>query len=520
MKMNYDKLNANRNSMPKDNDRGAGSKTGCLKAFLPLLVLGGFLSGCAVLNPVGPEYEAPTDRVPDFWQTALTNGLHRGQAPMQTWWAVLNDPVLDDLIVRAGEGNRDLKAVAARIQEAASVCGIARSEWFPAVSGAGSVQRGRASESTTPIIPPGLSRIENDYLIGSSIGWEIDFWGGIRRSVESARAGWEASIEDYRDMLVILYAQVALTYVDVRTLQARIAYVMENLERQRGTLALTQTRFEAGLAPELDVKQAELNVARTETAIPELETALALSMNRLGVLTGSGPESLHATLRQRQPIPVPPMEVLVGIPVDVLRQRPDVRRAERQLAAQTARIGVATADLYPRFSLLGDFAFEAVDFSDLFKSGNRTYGFGPAFRWNLFTAGRVRNAIRVQEARTEQAFQAYEQKILMALEEVESAMVSYVKSQQRQDSLRRAVAAAEQSVRLVQALYRAGLTDFQNVLNMEQALTRQQDELAANEGDTVKSLVRLYKALGGGWTVDVVAQAGDVAAFSSNKENP
>jgi multidrug efflux system outer membrane protein len=520
MKKKVEIVTAKRISAP-DSEGGTANVASLVRnTTLPLLLLVGLLSGCAVFKPVGPDYAVPSSTAPDLWQAALTNGLLQGEAPLQTWWTLLNDPVLDELIVRAGQGNRDLKSAAARIREAMAIRGISRSEWFPTVNGVGSVQKSRTSESSTPVLPPGLDRTEDYYQLGASAGWEIDFWGRIRRSVESARAGWEASIEDYRDTLVLLYAQVALTYVDVRTLQARIDHVTENLARQRETLELTKIRYDAELVPELDVNQAELNAARTEAALPVLETALARSVNRLGVLAGAGPESLHASLRQKQPIPRPPGEVLVGIPVNVLRQRPDVRRAERLLAAQTARIGVATADLYPRLSLLGDFAFESIDTGDLLESGSRAYSFGPAFRWNLFTAGRVRNTIRVQEARTEQALQAYEQSLLLALEDVEGAMVSFAKMRERQESLRRAVEAAEQSVKLVQALYRSGLTDFQNVLSMEQALTQQQDDLAANEGDMAKNLVSLYRALGGGWAYDQAADARGQKISQPKQENP
>jgi NodT family efflux transporter outer membrane factor (OMF) lipoprotein len=264
-------------------------------------------------------------------------------------------------------------------------------------------------------------------------------------------------------------------------------------------LQLTEDRLRAQIAPALDVRQAELNLARTESIIPTLRTLEALAIHRLGVLLGEYPSELYDELSAEAPIPAPPETIDISLPANLVRQRPDIRQAERQLAAQTARIGVATADLYPRFSLSGAFAFQATDFGNTFDRSSITYLVGPSVRWNLFNGGRVRNSIIAEDARTKQALARYEESVLLALEEVANALVAYVQESERRDALARSVTAAEQSVELVKTLYRTGLTDFQNVLSMDRSLFVQQDEFAESKGRVTKSLVRVYKALGGGW---------------------
>ena len=466
------------------------------------------LAGCAVLRPVGPDYAEPTVGLPDRWHAELVSGLEDRSAPLHGWWAAFNDPLLDELMARARGANLDLRAAAARIEEARALLGVVGSQRFPQVDGVGAAQVTRESEATVPFIPPGLDRSSEYYQLGLDATWELDFWGRVRRSVESAAANLDASVEDYRDVLVVLYAEVAATYVDVRSLQGRLAYAEANIQQQQGTLELTRGRFQAGLVPELDVRQAELNLARTSSILPLLQTALHRSIHRLGVLVGEAPAALYDVLIAPGAIPQPPAEMLAGIPADMIRQRPDVRRAERLLAAQTARIGVARADLYPQFFLPGTLSLEAPDAGDLFDSDSGAYGIGPVFRWQLFSAGRVRSNIKAEEARTEAALRAYEQTVLLALEEAENSLVGFAQSQIRLQELERTVQAAEQSVTLVSTLYRTGLTDFQNVLTMEQALTVQQDELAAAQGGLARELIGLYKALGGGWETESTVAAG------------
>ena len=328
----------------------------------------------------------------------------------------------------------------------------------------------------------------------------MDLFGRLRRSVESADAELAASVEDYRDLLVVLYAEVATNYIDVRTLQQRILSAERNVASQKDTLELVRIRNRVGLVGELDLRQAELNVSRTASFIPSLREALAASVNRTAVLLGEYPNQLHAELREPAPIPLPEAEVAVGLPVELLRQRPDLRAAERQLAAQSARIGVATADLYPRLALLGSFSFDAISTASWFTSGAQAWNFGPQLRWNLFDGGRIRSNVRAQEALTRQALAGYEQTVLLAVEEVENSLSGYAEERARLEELQRGVRAAEQTVELVQVLYKTGLVDFLNVLDAERSLFEAQDQLLESEGRVAKNLVRVYRALGGGWS--------------------
>jgi NodT family efflux transporter outer membrane factor (OMF) lipoprotein len=319
--------------------------------------------------------------------------------------------------------------------------------------------------------------------------------------VEASHAQYQASVEDYRDVLVSLYSQIARSYIDLRSIQARIQYARDNIILQKETLKLTQNRRKVELVPELDVQQATLILATTESRLPKLRRLEAWAIHRLSVLLGQRPAALYNELSAFADIPLPPEEVTVGLPAELLRQRPDVRRAERLIAAQTALTGVATANLYPVFSLSGTFALESRQIKDMTDWDSHTWGFGPSFRWNIFDGKRIRNSIKVQEARTDQAMIAYEQTILCALEDVENAMVAYTEEQQRVAALRRSADAAKKSVTLVKSLYEIGLTDFQNVLDMQRTLAEQEDQLAESRGLVSKYLVRLYAALGGGWSV-------------------
>ncbi len=483
--------------------RGGGLRAaGCVVLFASLSTV-----GCTV----GPDYKQPDVLMPDAWHQELTRGLDAGEANLQTWWTSLQDPVLDGLIERAAAGNLDLKEAFGRVQEARARRGIATGEWFPDLDAIGSAQRNRISEDFLPPTPD-LERNDNFFGVGVDATWEVDVWGRIRRSVESADAALQASTENYRDVLVILYAEVALNYVEVRSLQARIRYAQANVQTQRESLTLTKDRLKAQIAPELDVRQAELNLSRTESIIPTLRILETAAVNRLGVLLGEFPSALRSELQMESPIPNPPALIGVGIPGELLRQRPDLRRAERELAAQHARIGAATADLYPRFSLLGTFALEATQIGDVFDaSSSYAFSIGPSVRWNLFDGGRVRNNILAQDALTMQALARYENTVLRAIEEVENAIVGYAQESDRRDALGRSVTAAQESVKLVKTLYRTGLTDFQNVLDMERSLFVQQDEFAASEGAAVQNLIRIYKALGGGWDPDPPVLAEEIA---------
>jgi len=287
--------------------------------------------------------------------------------------------------------------------------------------------------------------------------------------------------------------------MNIRTYQARLAAAEGNIKSQKQVLELTRARLKHGLATDLDAAQAERVLASSEAEVPPLRIELARSVNTMAVLLGRRPGALYDELSAPEDIPVPPAKVTVGVPADLLRQRPDIRRAERRLAAQTARIGVAAADLYPSFSLTGSFGLESIDTSDLFDAGSRVFTLGPGLRWNIFDGGRIRGQIKVQEALTEQALLAYEQSILNALNEVENALVAYLEQRIRFEALQRSVSASRRAVELATSLYKEGLVDFQNVLDAQRSLFDFENREAAARGGCAGNFVRLYKALGGGW---------------------
>ncbi len=473
---------------------GAARTVGALALGLML-----FVTGCTV----GPDYVAPETPMPsgapmpDTWHAQAVEGLEDGNSSLVQWWTSLNDPKLAELIARAGESNLDLSLALARIQEARAIYGIATGDRMPIIDVSGNVGGQRPNEAGLP------SELESQttgtLTVGVDASWEIDVFGRIARNIESAFASYEASIEEYRDVLVSLYAEVAFAYIDVRALQDRIEYARANIQAQENSLQLTRDRFSAGLTSALDVAQAESNLADSRATVPLLEQSLEFAYNRLAVLLALPPGELNAELEVDGTIPAPPDEVTRGIPADLLRQRPDIRRAERILAAQTAQIGVATADLYPTFSLTGAFTF------GLSSGDGETSGWGwnilPGVRWNLFDRERIHNRIRAEEAVTEQTFIAYEQTVLAALEDVEDAMIAYAKEQERRAELLIAVDASQRAVDLVRTQYLSGLTNFQNVLDSQRTLFELQDQLAASEGIVVQNLVLLYRALGGGWDV-------------------
>ena len=450
---------------------------------------------------VGPDYEVPATPVPDAWAAAAAEELSVVDSPLETWWEHFNDAQLTALIERAGLSNLDLQAAVARVEEARALRGVATGERVPQVFVDGSYQRTQPSENSLLPAPPGGFDEASLYDVGLSFSWELDFFGRIRRSVEAATARLEASVEDYRDVLVLLYAEVARAYIDVRELQARLHFARGNARAQEESLELTEVRFEVGLTSGLDVAQAEANLGNTRAAIPTLEIGLEAAMNRLAVLVAEHPGSLDQELDEIKPIPEPDTDLTIGMPADLLRRRPDIRRAERALAAQTALVGVATADLYPTFSLSGVLGVQATSSGDLGDGDSVTWALIPGLRWNIFSGGRVRNRIRVEEARTQQALLAYEGTVLRALEEVENALVAYERERVRRDRLREATGAQQRAVELVETQYKSGLTNFQNFLDAQRSLFQSQDSLAASEGQVVKNLADLSRALGGGWTM-------------------
>jgi NodT family efflux transporter outer membrane factor (OMF) lipoprotein len=459
---------------------------------IPLVFLLG-LSGCVV---VGPDYKPPQTSLSTNWSTELDGGLTRAAADpnlLERWWTVFNDPVLSDLVERARAGNLDLRQAEARVREARAQRGIAKSALFPTVGANASVSRTESSEEAGN----GLST--DFYSAGFDASWELDLFGGKRRSLESATASWQASEESLRDVLVSLLAEVALNYVEVRSYQELLTITESNVTTRMETYDLTRWRREAGLTTQLDVDQALLSLEQARAQVPTLRTSLEQAKYRLAVLLGQPPGALNELLAEPKPVPVTPSEVAVGVPADLLRRRPDVRTAERKLAAQTAQIGVAKAARYPSFSLLGSIGLESLAFSNLCSASARAAQGVAQSAWTLFDAGSIRQNIQVQTARQEEALSHYEATVLTALQDVENALVAYANEQTRRESLADAVKAGQSAFELALDQYTSGLVSFQTVLDTQQSLLSVQDQLATSEARVASNLITLYKAVGGGW---------------------
>jgi multidrug efflux system outer membrane protein len=446
---------------------------------------------------VGPDYVPPSKPTPQSWHSELGQGLRNNSLDTETlarWWTTFDDPDLSRLINRAVENNLEVKEASSRVREARARRGVSEAGFYPALDAEASVTKRRSGGNT------GKSETSTLYIGSFDAGWEIDIFGGVRRSVEAADADLRAAGEDLNDVLVSLLAEVALNYVELRTYQTRLDLAQANSKAQEETFDIASSRYQAGLGGELAVQQARYNLENTRSQIPTLRTGLEETLNRLAVLTAQAPGSLHDSLNQHRAIPVTPPSVAVGVPAETLRRRPDVRRAEYQLVAETARIGVAEADLYPKLRLAGSIGLEASKSVDFFDIAGHFWSFGPTISWNIFDAGAVRKNIEAQSAVREQVLFAYEAAVLGALEEVENTLTAYAQEILRRERLLDAVSAAQEATTLAEAQYTAGLMDFSDVLDAQRSLLSFQDQLAQSEGTVTTNLVRLYKALGGGWT--------------------
>ena len=466
---------------------------------LPFLSL--LAGGCAV----GPDYHGPESQVnlpPALWDDTLNGGETNAPVSPTAWWQNFHDAEMDSLIGRAVQSNLDLQIAQARVREARAQYGVAVADFLPSLDASGSYERQRQSHKQplfTAFQIPSSAFQNNVFQAGFDASWEIDLFGGKRRAAEAAKAEVAASEYGRRDTLVTLLGEVARNYVDVRGYQRQLAIANENIEAQTKVLAITQRRFANGLTSDLDVEQANTLLATTRAEIPTLQTSLRTSIHRLGVLLGREPGSLLAELSKDAPIPATPPAVPAGLPSELLLRRPDVQRAERELAAATANIGVAKSDLFPKFFLTGAAGLESVSASDWFTSGSKFWSFGPTVQWDIFDTVRVRANIKVQNARQEQALLNYEQTALIAFEEVENGLAAYANEQIRRRSLREAVTSSQKSLALANKLYSNGLTDFLHVLDAERSLYQAQDALVQSDRTVSSDLISLYKSLGGGW---------------------
>jgi len=431
----------------------------------------------------------------------MEGGENNARPVDAAWWKTFHDAKLDSLILRAVQSNVLLRVAEARIKEARAQRGVVAAGLGPTIAAAGSYSRNRFSKNEFPPLPPGTVIDYNEYSAGFDALWELDLFGGTRRAIESANAEIAAAEFERDDVLRSLLGEVARNYIEARAFQRRLAIANKNIRDQERILNLTRDRYEAGLTSDLDVRQVEALLATTKSQVPSFETGFRSATYRLDVLLGQPPGNSLKELAEEAPIPITPPEVPVGLPSDLLLRRPDVRGAERQVAAATARIGTAKADLFPRFSLTGDIDLISLDFGTWWTAGSRFWSAGPKAVWPVFTSGRIRANIRVQEAREEEALAQYEQTILLAFEDVDSALTAYAKEQIRRASLAQSVRAYQKALRLADDLYRHGLADFIRVLDSQRGLYEAQDSLVQSDQSVALNLVALYKALGGGWEV-------------------
>lgn len=465
---------------------------------LRLCVLLVLTAGCAV----GPNYVRPDADTADTWSESIDSGLLTDPAEYGPWWTVFDDPTLERLVQIASKENLPVQIAAARILEARAALGISRGLRFPQQQQvSGQAVRVELSENAPKVAVADQSF--SSYRFGLDATWELDIWGRLRRGVEAADADYGRALAGYDDTLVTVTAETARAYILLRTFEARLKLAQENVVIQNETLRIAKVRFENGAVTELDVTQARALLRDTEASIPSLETGVRQTRHAISTLIGQPPTQLAELLQQDSSIPSAPAEIAIGVPVDLLRRRPDVRIAEFQAAAQSARIGIAKSDLYPRFSLFGSIGFASSgDGGDLFSSDSVAYTVGPRFSWPIFNYGRLRNNVRVQDARFQQAALNYQNTVLEAAREVEDALAAYLRSQTRVGYLADSVGDARRSVELALVQYRQGSTTYQRVLDTQRFLVRQEDQLAGTRGDVALNLVATYKALGGGWATE------------------
>lgn len=452
-----------------------------------------FVGGCAV----GPNYQRPDIATPENFSESPTT---QPAGDLSQWWTKFNDPTMNSLIERAIAQNLDLKIAAQRVREARAVLGISKANLLPAIDGVGAYSRSRRSLQSGQ---PNIGDRDTDlWSMGFDAAWEIDIFGGLRREVESADAQLGSVIESQRDVTVSLVAEVARNYLVLRGAQRQILITRNNIRTQSETLDLQQTRFKAGISSDLDVARAEAQVATTSAALPVFQRNVRQAIHALGVLLGQHPGALQQELLTDAPIPnagqLP--TVPAGLPSDLLLRRPDIRVAERNLAAANANIGVAVADYFPRFALTGQIGYQSDEFKNLAEEYSMFWGIGPSIRWNLLNFGRVRNNVEAQNARQQQALLLYENTILRALQDVDDSLIAYDRARERWTQLNQAVASNRRAVDLANQLYSRGLVDFLSVLQAQRELFQAEAQQVESEQLVSENLIAIYKALGGGWT--------------------
>jgi outer membrane protein, multidrug efflux system len=463
--------------------------------------IGLLVAGC---RAVGPDYAAPKPSVPASFAEAGRASGQVSEAPFSddAWWRNFEDSTLDALIAQALKSAPDLTEAQARVREARALQGIAGAGRYPSADATGEYARNLGSNNVPTGVPPGglgPGIHSNLWQAGFDASWEIDIFGGVRRTIEAADANFQAVAEDRADVILTLLAEVARDYIDLRGAQRRIEVAQKNLAIEKDLLALTQSLLAAGLAPRQDMLRAEAQVRDIEAAIPEFETDERAAAYRIAALIGRPFTEVSAELSTPRPIPQSSSEVPVGLPSELLKRRPDVRSAERRIAAANARIGIAQADLYPHFSLTGVAGIESLSFSSFGNASSGYYQIGPGITWRIFDAGRIRFQVQAESARTAEATAAYERSVLDAFRDVETALVSCANTKVRRNQLAAESAADTEATDIAKLLYERGVESFLPVLDAERSLYAADDALAQSERDSALALIALYKSLGGGW---------------------
>ena len=466
---------------------------------------------------VGPNYRKPPAPLAKDWIDADDQRVRTASDDLSKWWTVFNDPVLDSLVCEAYQQNLSLRQAGMRVLEARAQLAIDAGNLLPQTQSAigdykwNGLSLNTANNIMQFTLPPGglagvtfptFKRWYGQWDLGFNLSWELDFWGRFRRAVEADSASLDASVENYDDVLVTLLGDVATTYNNLRITEQRIKYAQENVKLQRETLTIVEARFKARTVTILDLSQARSTLEQTEATIPELEISLRQFNNQLCILLGIPPEELRAKLGDG-PIPTAPVEVAVGIPADLLRRRPDIRRAERQAASQSAEIGVAEAEFYPHIAINGTWEYSAEFFKGLWNPSALSGDIGPTFTWNILNYGRILNNVRLQDARFQELVATYQNTVLSAAQDVENGLATFLKAQQRTKFQAESVKDAEEAVRTGLADYKAGTVDFTRVTQLETTLVTQQDTLAQAQGEIGTGLIQVYRALGGGWQIRV-----------------
>ncbi len=469
-----------------------------MRRFLLLSLL--LAAGCA---KVGPNYARPPAELNQNWLEAQDHRVKTEPGEYRAWWQVFKDPILDGLIQTAYRQNLNLLVAGLRVLEARAQLGAAVGQLYPQTQQAtGSLEKVRESKRV-----PTLATSFSEAALGVSSNWEIDFWGKFRRAVESADASLMASEANYDTILVTLTASAANLYVTIRTLERRLLIARSNIETQQKSLEIARYRFEGGTTSKRDVEQARAILASTEATAPVLQIQLRQAKDALSVLLGMPPSLLAEQLQDREgEIPAPPAQVATGIPVDLLRRRPDIRAAEYNAMAQCAQIGVAKAQLYPAFSLVGAFGFQSstinnYSLGDILLWSSRAGNIGPSVAWNIFNYGQLTNLVRVQDARFQELLVTYLNTVLSAQQDVEDNLTGFLRSEEEAGSLAESAEAAQSSLKLAVIQYREGITDFTTVLTAQQFLLSVEDSLATAMGNISTFLVGVYRGLGGGWQI-------------------